>query len=110
MVADEVGSPTYAPDVAGALLSLVEQPFYGTYHLVNQGHCSRYAFTRQILDLAGYADVMLHPIRLADYQRDSTPPPYTALANAAGAALGVTLRPWQDALAEYVGNVNQAYQ
>lgn len=102
MVADEIGSPTYALDLAEALLRLVEQPYYGTYHLVNQGVCSRYAFAQEIVQQAGYGDLPLQPIALADYRRDSTPPPYTPLANLAGAALGIELRPWHAALAAYL--------
>jgi dTDP-4-dehydrorhamnose reductase len=62
-------------------------------------------FAREILDRAGRQDIALQPIRLADYTRDSTPPPYTVLANLAGAALGVTLRPWQEALAAYMDDL-----
>ncbi|MFV9504701.1 MAG: dTDP-4-dehydrorhamnose reductase [Oscillochloridaceae bacterium umkhey_bin13] len=100
MVDDEVGSPTYAPDVAAALAQLITTSHYGTFHFVNQGACSRYEFARTILDLAGYPDFPLTPIKLADYQRASTPPPYTPLANLAGTALGLGLRPWQEALVE----------
>ncbi len=102
IVDDEVGNPTYAPDVAQAISHLISLPFYGTYHLVNQGACSRYAFAREILRLSGRDDVPITPIGLADYQRDSTPPPYTPLDNIAGSALGIVLRPWQAALAEYI--------
>jgi dTDP-4-dehydrorhamnose reductase len=105
MVSDEIGNPTYAPDLADALLRLVDLPFYGIYHLTNEGACSRYDFAREILRLAGREDVPLMPITLAEYQRDSTPPPDTALANVAGAALGLHLRPWQAALADYIGTL-----
>jgi dTDP-4-dehydrorhamnose reductase len=104
MVADEVSTPTYAPDAADAIARLVElpQPFYGTYHLVNSGACSRHEFAAEIARQAGHTSVEIAPIRLADYQRDSTPPPSTPLANRAGAALGIALRPWQEALADFL--------
>lgn len=102
MVADEVGSPTYAADVAEAVAALIARPAYGTYHLVNSGHCSRYEFAREILRQAGLADVPLAPMALADYKRDSAPPPFSPLANEAGAAIGVVLRPWEEALAAYL--------
>jgi dTDP-4-dehydrorhamnose reductase len=102
MVADEVGSPTYAPDAAAAIAQLVRLPFYGTYHLVNEGTCSRFEFAAEVLRLAGRERVALRPIRLADFKRDSVVPPYTPLRNIAAAALGVRLRPWQEALAEYL--------
>jgi dTDP-4-dehydrorhamnose reductase len=102
LVADEIGSPTYAPDVAAAIAQLIEMPFYGTYHLVNQGSCSRYEFATEILRLAGRDHVALHPIKLADYERDSAVPPYTPLRNLAADALGIRLRAWQDALQAYL--------
>lgn len=102
MVADEVGSPTYAADVAAAALWLVARPCYGTYHLVNEGACSRYEFAAAALRLAGRADVELRPIALADYVRDSRVPPHTPLRNIAAAELGITLRPWEAALEEYL--------
>ncbi len=102
MVADEIGSPTYSEDLAEALDHLIERPYYGTYHLVNAGACSRYEFALEILRQSGQASVPMTPITLADYQRDSTPPLYSPLANVAGAALGLHLRPWQEALAAYL--------
>jgi len=102
VVEDEVGSPTYAEDVARAARQLVETGAYGVYHLVNEGVASRYEFAREILRLSGRGHVPVEPIKLADYARLSAPPPYTPLRNFCGAALGITLRPWQAALAEYL--------
>jgi dTDP-4-dehydrorhamnose reductase len=106
MVADEVGSPTYAPDAAAAIARLVELPFDGTYHLVNEGACSRFEFAAEVLRLAGRERSVLRPIRLADFKRDSVVPPYTPLLNVAAAALGIQLRPWQAALAEHLQNLS----
>lgn len=102
MVDDEVGSPTYAADVADAIAQLITTGYFGTYHLVNAGACSRFAFAQAVLRLAGYTATPLTPIKLADFTRDSTPPPYTPLANHAGAALGIALRPWELALEAYL--------
>jgi dTDP-4-dehydrorhamnose reductase len=105
VVADEVGSPTYAPDAAAAIAQLIETGYYGTYHIVNAGHCSRYELALAALRAAGRGAVPVAPIALADYQRASTPPPYTPLANQAAAALGMSLRPWQDAVEAYVAEL-----
>ncbi len=102
MVADEVSSPTYAPDLCRALLALARQPLYGTYHFTNAGACSRYEFAWEILRLAGRPDFPLEPILLADYPRPSRPPLYSPLRNFCGEAIGIRLRPWQEALAEAV--------
>ena len=102
LVADEIGSPTYTVDVAAAVAQLIQTPFYGTYHLVNAGSCSRYEFAAEILRQAGRERLQLQAIKLADYKRDSVVPPYTPLHNLAAAALGIQLRPWQAALEAYL--------
>jgi len=102
VVTDEVGNPTYAPDMAAAVAALIRTGAYGVYHLTNAGYCSRYDFVREILRLSGREHVPVEPITLADFQRASTPPRFAPLANTAAAALGVTLRPWQEALEEFL--------
>jgi dTDP-4-dehydrorhamnose reductase len=103
MVTDEVASPTWAQDLAQAVVRLVAQPAYGTYHLTNAGWCSRYEWAAEVLRLAGppWADVTLRPITTAEYGAGPPKPPFSALRNEAGARLGITLRPWQEALGEY---------
>lgn len=98
VVTDEVGSPTYSPDLARAVVALIQTGQYGVYHFVNEGACSRYEFAQEILRLSGRGHVPIHPITSAQYQRASTPPPYSALRNFCGASLGIVLRPWQEAL------------
>jgi dTDP-4-dehydrorhamnose reductase len=100
-VEDEVSSPTYALDLGPALVRLAETGRFGTYHLTNQGACSRLEYMRAILSLAGLSNTV-EPMRLVDFSRPSRPPAQSALANTRAAALGIYLRPWQDALAEYV--------
>lgn len=108
MVVDEVACPTYAEDLAAALLRLAESGRYGTYHLTNAGACSRYAFARQILTLSGRQHVPLRPIALAEYRRRSPPPPYSALDNfLAARALGLTLRPWEEGLRAYLAALGE---
>lgn len=102
VVADEIGNPTYVVDLAAAIAALITTGRYGTYHLVNEGSCSRLAFAREALRLSGLPAVEIAPILSRDYKRASSPPLYSALKNVAGAAIGIRLRPWEDALAEYI--------
>lgn len=102
VAADEIGNPTYTVDTAAAMARLADTGHYGIYHLTNAGFCSRYEFAREILRLAGRADVPVTPILSAEWPRPSTPPLHAVLANTAAAALGIVLRPWQEALADYV--------
>jgi len=105
LVTDEVGNPTYAPDLARGIASLIRTDACGVYHLTNAGHCSRYDFAREILRLAGRRDVPVEPITLDEFERDSDPPRFAPLANTTAAALGIELRPWRAALAEFVGTL-----
>ncbi|NKQ37211.1 MAG: dTDP-4-dehydrorhamnose reductase [Chloroflexi bacterium] len=102
VVTDEVGNPTYVNDLAQAIAQLIETHQYGTYHFVNSGACSRWEFANEILRLAGLENVTNTPILSNEFKRPSTPPPYAALHNIAGKALGIELRPWQSALSAYM--------
>ncbi|NLE43897.1 MAG: dTDP-4-dehydrorhamnose reductase [Chloroflexi bacterium] len=106
VVQDEVGNPTYAPDLAQAIAALVQTEAYGVYHLVNSGHCSRFEFAQAILHITGRDHIPIEPIHQSDFQRASTPPAFAPLANTAAAAHGVHLRPWDEALREFLATVD----
>jgi dTDP-4-dehydrorhamnose reductase len=101
VVTDEIATPTLAGDLAEAIARLVEIEGYGVYHFTNSGACSRLEWAREVLRLAGRSDVVVKPATLAAYNAYPPKPPRTVLRNEAGARLGVTLRPWRDALAEH---------
>ncbi len=108
VVIDEVGNPTYVVDMARALVVLIETHAYGIYHLVNEGIASRYEFAQEILRLSGREHIPTAPITSEEFQRASTPPLYAPLANNAAAALGIHLRPWQEALVEFLRETGHA--
>jgi dTDP-4-dehydrorhamnose reductase len=99
-VTDEVGSPTYAPDLAEALSKLIVHPLYGIYHFTNTGVCSRYEWAKAILELAGRPDYPIFPTQ--GFKRAARVPARSELRNFCGAMqLGITLRPWREALEAY---------
>lgn len=102
VVTDEVAHPTAVDDLAEAVVRLILTGQYGIYHLVNEGAVSRFDFAAEILRQTGRTNVPMQRITRAEFERASTPPANTALANNAAAALGITMRPWQDALATYI--------
>lgn len=102
VVTDEIATPTCALDLAQALAALIRQPVYGIYHFTNSGECSRFEWTRRILDLTGRGHVVLTPTTMSAFGAAVPKPPYSVLHNACGAALGITLRPWQDALEDFL--------
>ncbi|MEM8860220.1 MAG: sugar nucleotide-binding protein, partial [Chloroflexota bacterium] len=101
VVTDEIGNPTWAKDLAAAIGQLIETQRYGTYHFVNSGSCSRWEFANEILRLAGI-EATNEPILSSEFKRASNPPPFGVLHNINGAQAGITLRSWQEALAEYI--------
>jgi dTDP-4-dehydrorhamnose reductase len=103
VVCDEIASPTFAPDLAHAISTLVRSGHYGIYHLVNEGVCSRLEFARRILELAGRDNVPLEPITSDQWPRASTPPLNCVLRNFTGSEMGLKLRHWDEALRAYFG-------
>ncbi len=101
VVTDEVSAPTFAPDLARAIAKLIRTQHYGVYHFSNSGICSRYDWACKILDLSGRGGVPVEPITTDEWQRAAPPPLYAPIANFAGAALGITLRSWEEALEAY---------
>jgi dTDP-4-dehydrorhamnose reductase len=101
-VTDEIGNPTSTHDLAQAIAQLMDTQQYGTYHFVNEGGCSRWAFANEILRLAELTAVANTPILKKAFKRPSLPPTNGHLHNIAGAALGIRLRPWQAALADFM--------
>ncbi len=102
VVADEVSTPTYAEDLAVALFQLSETGLYGWYHLVNEGECSRFDYAAEIMRLTGREHIPMTPGALADYKRPAPTAHYSTLKNVVGADAGIVLRPWQEALADYL--------
>jgi dTDP-4-dehydrorhamnose reductase len=108
VVSDEIATPTYAEDLAGALLKLIDTGLYGWYHLVNEGECSRHEYAGEIMRLTGRTHIPIEPTRLADYKRPAPTAPYSSLKNNVGTHAGISLRPWQEALADYLSSVEKA--
>lgn len=101
VVSDEYGNPTYAPDVAAAVAQLLEKRRFGIYHFVNGGCASRYEWAVELMRLTGRESLPVTPIAAHEWPRPTMPPPHAVLINQAGAALGISLRDWREALADY---------
>jgi len=101
VVDDQVGSPTYAADLAGAVTRRLSEGRTGLFHVTNSGSCSWYEFTREILRLAGADVVSVDRIASDELNRPARRPAYSVLENAAWKAAGFPpLRPWPEALAD----------
>ena len=81
VVTDEVGTPTYARDLAEIVRRVCLSGKYGLYHATNAGVCSRFEFARQILEAAGWSGIAVEPIVYADLDLPCPRPPYSPLDN-----------------------------
>ena len=100
---DQVGTPTYAGDLAEAMLTIVAQAeeghfVPGTYHFSNEGVCSWYDFTVKILQLAHLSKRVI-PIETKDYPTPAARPPYSVLNKGKiKATYGMTIPHWEASL------------
>ncbi len=97
---DQVGTPTYAIDLAGCIVSIIESQSqqYGIYHYSNEGVTSWYDFAHAIFELGNVA-VRTVPIRTAEYPTKATRPAYSVMDKTkAKTQLGVAIPHWRDSL------------
>jgi len=103
VVADQIGSPTYARDLAEFMATLPELGLFGTYHASGGGACSWYEFAVKILELAGMSGVEVKPIKTEEWPSPTRRPKYSVLRNFNLELLGRdNFRPWNEALAEWI--------
>jgi dTDP-4-dehydrorhamnose reductase len=101
MVADQRLTPTFTADLAAAIVEAVDARLTGVLHLTNGGACSWHEFTAAIMDAAGME------VQVAEATTTRPPggvdrPLNGVLANERAARVGLVLRPWQEALADYM--------
>lgn len=106
LVTDEVASPTWTVDLARAISSLAHEGATAVYHLTNAGTCSRKEWAEEIIRLAGLSDVEVEATTQAEFGAPIRKPPFSALANTNAARLGITVRPWREALADHFQHAN----
>ena len=105
VVDDQVGSPSYIPDLAAAVWELVGSGAEGLFHLSNEGEVSFADYARAVFALSGVR-CEVEAVPSETYGAPARRPPYSTLSNAKAHLLGVTpLRPWRDALAEFLGGL-----
>ena len=81
VVYDQIGTPTYAADLAAAIFTVIETPVWhpGIYHFTNEGVCSWFDFTLAIHELAGIKNCQVRPILSEEYQYRTPRPHYSVL-------------------------------
>lgn len=104
VVNDQVGSPTYVPDLAKAISALISTKYYGTYHITNSGECSWYEFAKKILKYAGIKNVKVTPISTEELNKPASRPKYSVLKNLNLEKKKIyKMRNWELALRDFFG-------
>ena len=101
VVFDQIGTPTYAADLAWAIFTVIESPVWhaGIYHFTNEGVCSWYDFTLAIHELVGIRTCRVRPILSEEYQYRTPRPHYSVLDKSKfKKTFGVAIPHWMDGL------------
>ena len=102
VVNDQIGTPTYAEDLAAAIYAVIEAPQWhaGIYHFTDEGVCSWYDFTVEIMRQAGRQTKVL-PIKSSEYAYKTPRPHYSVLDKTKiKTTFGISIPQWQESLAK----------
>lgn len=105
VVFDQVGTPTYALDLAKAMITVAKKMFSdgniygGIYHFTNEGVCSWYDFTLKIHELSGITTCKVSPIESKDYPAKAPRPSFSVLNKAKiKKTFGIEIPHWEQSL------------
>jgi len=110
IVSDQVGTPTYSRDLAKAIWTLLDTDLYGTYHYSNEGQCSWYEFTAEIVRLLRQLEGddclrvgSVEPIPGSEFPQAATRPPWSVMSKQKiKNKTGIYVPQWQESLARYL--------
>ena len=101
VVNDQRGCPTYAADLARAIIELCRHQASGIVHATDVGDCSWFEFACEIVKRAGLA-TEVHPVSAEQMARPAPRPAYSVLSPKSLQRYGITMPAWQDALERYL--------
>lgn len=110
VVFDQVGTPTYAYDLAKAIFDIIENRKYtrntGIYHYSNEGVCSWYDFTKMIAECSGQTECDILPCHSDEFPSPVRRPAYSVLDKTkVKNTFGITIPYWTDSLKKCIKNI-----
>ena len=109
VVFDQCGTPTYALDLANAIVKMLEKPVVGTYHFSNEGVCSWYDFTKMVQEYSGQTACDVQPCHSDEFPSPVKRPAYSVLDKTSiKETFGVKVPYWTDSLRKCINNLNNA--
>ena len=115
VVFDQVGTPTYAADLAVLIFSIIEYDIYrgneGIYHFSNEGVCSWYDFASEIAAAAGNSSCNINPCHSVEFPSKVTRPPYSVLDKSkVKATFGVDIPHWRESMLRCIKRIKASNQ
>jgi len=113
VVFDQVGTPTYAYDLAAAIFDIIEHRKFegnsGVYHYSNEGVCSWFDFTKLIVEIAGNTNCDIQPCHSEEFPSPVKRPPYSVLDKTKfKETFGIIIPYWTDSLKICINNLIKA--
>ena len=107
VIFDQVGTPTYARDLARAIFAAIRQGVVpGVYHFSNEGVCSWYDFTKAIHRIAGITDCKVNPLHTEEYPTPAKRPHYSVLDKTKiKNTYQIEIPYWEDSLKECISQM-----
>ena len=104
VVADQIGTPTYARDLARIIMTAISKGIQpGIYHFTNEGVASWYDFTKAIHRLAGITTCHVRPLHTSEYPTAAQRPPYSVLDKTKiKQTYGIEIPYWEESLKECI--------
>jgi dTDP-4-dehydrorhamnose reductase len=104
VIFDQIGTPTYAGDLAKAIMAVVEKGIMpGIYHFSNEGVISWYDFTKAIHRLAGITTCHVRPLHTAEYPTPANRPHYSVLDKTKiKTVYGIEIPYWEESLKDCI--------
>lgn len=109
VVFDQAGTPTYAYDLATAIVAALKKPVEGVYHYSNEGVCSWYDFTKMIAEYSGQTECDIQPCHSNEFPSPVTRPSYSVLDKTKiKETFGIKIPYWTDSLKICINNLKKA--
>ncbi|MDE6861910.1 MAG: dTDP-4-dehydrorhamnose reductase [Alistipes sp.] len=112
VVDDQIGTPTYAPDLAEAIVGIIDSGAWrtmsGIYHYSDEGECSWYDFAAEILRQAGIDRCRIEPCPSSTRASAARRPRYSVLDKSRiKRETGIAIPHWKESLARCIGRINE---
>lgn len=107
VVFDQVGTPTYAYDLAQAIVAILADPKIGIYHYSNEGVCSWFDFTKMIAEYSGQTTCNIQPCHSEEFPSPVKRPAFSVLDKTKiKQTFGLTIPYWTDSLSKCITKYN----